>query len=224
MKLILASQGFTTDKIAEEVSRLVGKPLNEINISIINEAYVAISEIKDKRWLIQELGNIQKYIGGIIDFVNLRAYTEEEIRKRLFNADIIYIVGGKQFVLPKLFKETGFDMILKEYAKTKVIMGTSAGSIVLGKQIESYKYWKDRYQIEKEKIEDKTLGLVDFNIIPHYLREDHEKWNKKFLEEVLNDNPFPVYAIQDDQMIIYNEGKIHFVGGNPEIFGKVLTK
>lgn len=220
MKLVLASQGFTTDEIAENVSELVGKSLSSINISIINEAYVVLPEEKDKRWLIQELGNIAKYIGGTIDFVNLRAYTKEEIRKRLVNTDIIYIVGGKQFILPKLFKETGFDEILRECAKNKIIMGTSAGATVLGKQIESAPYWKERYQVEKEKIENKTLGLVEFNIVPHYMREDHKKWNKEFLEEVLRDNPFPVYAIRDDQAIIYDEGKLKFVGGNPEIFGK----
>lgn len=220
MKLVLASQGFTTDEIAENVSELVGKSLSSINISIINEAYVVLPEEKDKRWLIQELGNIAKYIGGTIDFVNLRAYTKEEIRKRLVNTDIIYIVGGKQFILPKLFKETGFDEILRECAKNKIIMGTSAGATVLGKQIESASYWKERYQVEKEKIENKTLGLVEFNIVPHYMREDHKKWNKEFLEEVLRDNPFPVYAIRDNQAVIYNEGKLKFVGGNPEIFGK----
>ena len=140
MKLVLASQGFTTDEIAENVSELLGKPLSNINISIINEAYIVIPENKDKRWLIQELGNIEKYIGGTIDFVNLRAYTKEEIRKRLVNTDIIYIVGGKQFILPNLFKETGFDEILRKCAKNKVIMGTSAGATVLGKQIESAPY------------------------------------------------------------------------------------
>ncbi len=220
MKLVLASQGFITDEIAGDVSKLVGKSLNNINISIINEAYVVIPENEDKRWLIQELCNIEKYIGGTIDFVNLRAYTKAEVRRRLVNTDMIYIVGGKQFVLPNLFKETGFDEILKECSKDKVIMGTSVGATVLGKQIESDKYWKERYQVEKEKIKDKTLGFVDFNIIPHYMREDHKKWNKEFLEEVLRDNLFPIYAVKDNQAVIYDEGKINFVGGNPEIFGK----
>ena len=220
MKLVLTSQGFITDEIAGDVSKLVGKSLNNINISIINEAYVVIPENEDKRWLIQELCNIEKYIGGTIDFVNLRAYTKAEVRRRLVNTDMIYIVGGKQFVLPNLFKETGFDEILKECSKDKVIMGTSAGATVLGKQIESDKYWKERYQVEKEKIKDKTLGFVDFNIIPHYMREDHKKWNKEFLEEVLRDNLFPIYAVKDNQAVIYDEGKINFVGGNPEIFGK----
>ena len=81
MRLALASQGFTTDEIAKKVEELVGKPLEKINVAIINEAYVGLDETRDKRWLIRELANIEKYIGGTIDFVNFRVYDKEEIKK-----------------------------------------------------------------------------------------------------------------------------------------------
>lgn len=219
MKLVLASQGFTTPQIAKEVERIVEKPLERINIAIINEAYVAIPAEKDKRWLINELSLISNYIGGRIDFINLRACSKEEIEKRLSLVDMMYIVGGKQLVLEKLFKETGFAKLLKEFAKTKVIMGTSAGAIILGKQIEKEEYWEKRLGISYQEIEEKTLGLVNFNIIPHYLRGERKKWNKAFYSTILKGNPFPVYAITDTQAIIYEEGKLTFVGGSPkEIF------
>lgn len=223
MKLILASQGFTTDEIAEAVQSLVGKPLEKINIAIINEAYVAIAGDHDKRWIIKELSRIEKQIGGMIDFVNLRAYNKEEVRKRLQHADMMYIVGGKNFILPDLFQETGFDEILREFAEEKVIMGTSAGSIVLGKQIESDAYWKERYGVTNAEIKNKTLGFAEFNIVPHYKRKDHEKWDSNFLDKTLKDNPFPVYAITDEQAVIYENGEISFVGGQPDVFGKTNT-
>lgn len=221
MKLVLASQGFTTDEIAKEVEKLVGKPLKEINIAIINEAYVGLDGTKDKRWLIKELSNIEKYIGGIIDFINFRAYTKEEINKRLNMADLIYIVGGKQHLLEKLFRETDTIDIIKNISNTKVIMGTSAGSIVLGRKITSEKFWEERYPQDKELAKThEELNLVDFNIIPHYMREDRRKWTKDFFERVLEDNEFKVYAIKDSQAVIYNDGKIEFIGGTPDIFGK----
>lgn len=219
MKLVLASQGFTTPEIAKSVAELVGKPLEEINIAIINEAYVAIPKGKDKRWMIKELSKISEYIGGNIDFINLRAYNEEEIKESLSYADMVYIVGGKQLILPELFKETGFDEMLKEFAKEKVVMGTSAGAIALGKQIEVEEYWKQRYGISYQDIKERTLGLTNFNIVPHYLRGERKKWDKQFFDEVLKDNHFDVYAITDDQAIIYEDGDITFVGGMPkEIF------
>lgn len=220
MKLILASQGFMTDEIAKKVEELVGKPLEKINIAIINEAYVAKPETSSKRWLIRELSKLEHYVGGIIDFVNLRAYDKEEVKRRLQNADMMYIVGGKNLILPDLFKETGFDEILKEFAEEKVVMGTSAGSIVLGKQIESDDYWKARYDVTNEEIENKTLGFVNFNIVPHYKSEKHPEVTQKFCREKLQDNPFPVYAITDEQAIVYDNGNISFVGGEPDVFGE----
>lgn len=218
MRLILASQGFTTPEIAKSVAELVGKPLEEINIAIINEAYVGIPGSEDKRWLIRELSLLTDYIGGNIDFINLRAYDKQEIKRRLHNVDVLYIVGGKQLLLPELFKETGFDEMLKEFAQEKVVMGTSAGAIVLGKQIEQEEYWKQRYGKTSKDIKEKTLGFVNFNIIPHYLRGERKKWDKEFFLNVLKDNPFKVYAITDTQAVIYQDGKVSFVGGRPEIF------
>lgn len=218
MKLVLASQGFMTKEIVDSVVNLVNKPKDEIKISIINEAYVGLEENKDKHWLIKELGLIEKNFKGIIDFVNLRAYGIEEIEKRLKDTDIIYIVGGKQFILAKLFKEIGFDNLLKKLAKDKVIMGTSAGSIVLGKTVDSNEYYLDRYKINKKDIEVNNLGFVDFNIIPHYLRADRLKYNEEYYKRILKDNTFKMYAINDNQAIIYNEGQLEFIGGEPGVF------
>ena len=219
MKLVLASQGFMNDKIANEVSKLVGKPLDNINVAIINEAYVVLGGDKSKRWLINELSRIEKYIGGRIDFVNLRAHSKEEIRKRLLDSDLVYIVGGKQFALPSLLKELNLTDVIEEVAKKDiVIMGTSAGANLLGKHIESKDFWKERYDIEEEKIENKTLGLIGVNIIPHYLRKDRSNWTEEFFERTLKDNPFKVYALTDDEALFYDNGKMYFVG-NPRIFG-----
>lgn len=220
MKVILASQGFTTNEMEKEVAKIVDKPAREINIAIINEAMYEIECGRSKRWCIRELSNIEKHIGGKIDFVNFRVHSKNEIRKRLMNADLTYIVGGKQHIYAKLFRETDTIELIREVAEKRVLMGTSAGSIVLGKQIQSENFWKQRYQISLKDIECQELGIVPFNIIPHFLRADHAKWTKEFLENVLVDNPFPVYAITDEQAVSFVDGKIGFIGGEPEIFGK----
>lgn len=164
-------------------------------------------------------------MGGVVDFVNFRAYDNNEIKERLEKADLIYIVGGRQHLLEKLFRETNTINIIKDLAKTKVIMGTSAGSICLGRKITSQKFWDERYPTDKEIARThEELNLVNFNIIPNYMREDHKKWTKEFFERVLSDNEFPVYAIKDSEAVIYNEGKIEFIGGAPDVFGKVIEK
>jgi dipeptidase E len=219
MKLILASQGFTTPEIAEAVAELAGKPLTSLNVAIINEAYTGIAAGRHEGWLINELSLIAQYAKGTISFVNLRAYDIAELEQRLEFADMIYIVGGAQLVLPKLFRESGFDSLLSKLAAKKVIMGTSAGANVLGAHIEDPDYWHDQYDDSGAYLTERFLGLVDFNILPHFEREDHPRRNTEILTPLLKDNPFPLYGVTDSQAVVYDNGATKFVGGNPAQFG-----
>jgi len=220
MKIVLASQGFTTPEIAQKTAELANKQLENLNVAIINEAYVTIDAASDQSWMIDELGNITKYAKGIVAFVNLRAYDTNELKERIDFADVIYIVGGKQVILPKLFKETGFDKILLEAANSKVIFGTSAGANVLGRQIEDVDYWVDQYGSSEEFIGEPSLGLVDFNILPHFERADHPRRNRNVLSSLLKEHPFSLYGVTDKQAVFFDDGEINFAGGEPIKFGK----
>lgn len=219
MKLVLASQGFTTPEIAQATADLVGKPLDELKVAVINEAYVAIAAGRDEGWLINELSLLKQYVKSVF-FVNLRAYELSEIRDRLSSADVVYIVGGTQLVLPQLFKQTGFDKLLAELAQDKVVLGTSAGANVLGSHIPSAEYWEDQYGDPDTYLAELSLGLVDFNILPHYGREDHPRRTEAVLTPLLKDNPFPLYGVSDTQAAIYDNGKVAFIGGEPVKFGR----
>jgi peptidase E len=220
MRLVLASQGFTTPDIAHAVGQLAGKPLQNLNVAIINEAYVGIKPGRHEGWLINELALVAACCKGTIAFVNLRAYDIQQIEQRLEFADVIYIVGGQQLVLPKLFRKTGFDKLLVKLADTKVIMGTSAGANVLGAQIQDAAYWQNQYGTPDQYLAEPALGLVNFNILPHFEREDHPRRTKEVLTPLLQNNPFPLYGVTDTQAVIYDNGTVSFIGGKPAKFGK----
>lgn len=221
MKLVLASQGFTTPQIASAVSGLADKPLEHINIAIINESYTGISSGRDEKWLINELLSITQYVHGVVSFVNLRAYDIKEIEQRLDFADVIYIVGGAQGVLPKLFIETGFGNLLHQLSSKKVIMGTSAGANVLGKNISNPAYWQDQYGQADTYLAYPALGIVDLTILPHWGRSDKPQRTIERLYPLLADAPFPIYAINDEQAVIVDNGNVTFIGGEPAVtFGQ----
>lgn len=222
MKLLLASQGFLTDVIANEVARVVEKKLSEINIAIVNESYLELDREKDKRWVIRELGCLEKYIGGRIDFIDFKRLSKEEISERIEQADLIYFMGGKRNVLARIIREYDLKDIIDDMLETKVVMGTSAGAMIWGKQIESEVYYQERYNKKYQDIVDKDYEIVNFNIIPHYLRKGREKWNEEFFNRTLKNEKFPIYAINDNQMISYVNGRINFIGGEPVVFGKII--
>ena len=219
MKLVLASQGFTTKDIAEATASLAGKSLGSLNVAIINEAYIPIGPGRDQGWLINELSLIIKYVKGDISFVNLRAYSADEVLQRLEFADVIYIVGGSQLILPRLFKDTGFDKILTGLVESKVIFGTSAGACVLGRQINDPLYWRDQYGSVDAYIAEPFLELVDFNILPHFAREDHPRRTSEIVGPLLRDNPFLLYGLSDTQAVIQDGEHRKFIGGDPIVFG-----
>jgi peptidase E len=172
------------------------------------------------RWLIWELGLISQNIGGIISFVNLRAYDLGEIKQRLEFADVIYIVGGMTSVLSKLIRDTGFDKILKKLANDKVIMGTSAGAMVLGRQVQNPEYWRSYYEEVEKFVEAPMLGMVDFNVRPHFGGPNAgEKDTLEFFTPLLENEKFPIYGLRDDQAVISDNGRIKFIGGEPLYLG-----
>jgi dipeptidase E len=221
MKLVLASQGFTTPAVTQRVAELVGKPAADINVAVINEAYTGLGAGVDDRWLVDELRLLAGAVGGTIAFVNLRAYDAAEVEKRLDFADLVYIVGGKQAVLPALFAETGFDDVLRRAAESKIIMGTSAGANILGKQITDEAYWTDQYGTAEPFASLSSLNLVDFNVLPHFERADHPKRTHERLDPLLKNHPFMLYGLTDEQAVIVDGDDVSFVGGEPVVFGVV---
>jgi peptidase E len=160
---------------------------------------------------------------GSVSFVNIRAHDLKEISERLEFADLIYIVGGAQLVLPQLFKATGFDTLLAQLAQTKVIMGTSAGANVLGRHIEDPGYWQDQYGSSDQYLANPYLGLVDFNILPHFERADHPLRTTQRLTPLLKEHTFLLYGVTDTQAVVFNNGATEFLGGKPVVFGNAPT-
>lgn len=92
MKAILSSTGITTPELAKSLSGLVDKPLEQINVAVINEATAV--EPGDKRWSFDEMQNLSKVVGGEIDVINLLALDIKTVEERMGFADVIYVVGG----------------------------------------------------------------------------------------------------------------------------------
>ena len=138
MKLLLASQGFLTDVIANEVARVVEKKLSEINIAIVNESYLELDREKDKRWVIRELGCLEKYIGGRIDFIDFKRLSKEEISERIEQADLIYFMGGKRNVLARIIREYDLKDIIDDIKLVPCHNDTVSENFIKNKENKMY--------------------------------------------------------------------------------------
>ncbi len=210
MKLLLSSAGIRTQELAETLFDLVGKPLENINVAVINEASAV--EPGDKTWFFNEINDLRKYVGGDIDFVDLLALNIDEIKERVAFADVIYVVGGNPDYLLYLYNKTGFASLLKDtLLNEKVYVGSSAGSMVLGRRGSTNEY-QNYYGEDRTFGTTDYLGVVDFVIKPHFEAPDLPKNHKDILLQASAEEQQLIYAVRDDQAVIVSGETVSFVG------------
>ncbi len=212
MKLVLCSEGFHTPNTVQACVELCGKPQSEISVAVINEAYAV--EHGDKRWVLDNLNGVAKNFGGEIDIVSLLALPIQEIEQRIRAKDVIFVLGGNTDYQMYVFQKSGFAKLLPKLLETKVYVGSSAGSMVLGKRVSSHAYHelygeRDDYDITE------YMGLVNLAIKPHMNSSHFPNNRPNKLQEVASGMDFPVYGLQDDSAIVVNDNEITFVGSAP---------
>jgi len=209
MKLLLTSSGITNETIKNECVKLVGKPADKINVAVINEGYAV--EYGDHTWVIEELTQLRSSFGGTFELVNLLALGLETVKSRIAVADLIYVVGGNTDYLMHIFEKTGFNSVLKELLESKVYVGSSAGSMVVGKRISTESYQKIYGEGETFNIE-RYLGLVDLAIKPHLNSAEWPNNREDKLLIVSKDYSGILYGLSDNSAISVHDGNINIVG------------
>lgn len=212
MKLVLCSEGFHTPNTVEACVKLVGKPQARISVAIINEAYAV--EKGDKRWVLNNLNDVAKNFPAELDIVNLLALPIDEVRQRILDKDVIFVVGGNTDYLMHVFEKSGFSKILPELLETKVYVGSSAGSMVLGKRVSTEAY-REIYGEDDDFGVQEYMALVDLAIKPHMHSPHFPNNNPEVLERVTVDVDFPVYGLIDDSAVVVDGDKQEFIGSNP---------
>ena len=213
MKFVLCSEGFHTPNTVEACVKLVGKPQDQISVGIINEAYAV--EKGDKRWVLDNLNSVTNNFSGEIDIVDLLALSMKEVEKRLTDKDVIFVVGGDTDYLMSVYQKTGFDKLLPKLLETKVYVGSSAGSMVVGKRISAAAYRLIYGEDSKWDVSD-YVGLVDLSVMPH-LDSPHFPNRKESLLEAVGNFEGKVYGLRDDSAVVIDGDDIRTIGSEPII-------
>jgi len=142
-------------------------------------------------------------IGIIIDEVDISKVDKQTVEQKLINNDLIFISGGNTFYLLQELKRTGTDMLLvEEIMKGKQYIGSSAGSIILSNNIE---YIKGMDSPKKAPLltNFSSLGVVEFNILPHYQNAPFKNAAKIIIDEYAT--KIDIKPISNNQVIIVKD-------------------
>ena len=211
MKYFLTSSGLKNDDLAEGLSTLLGKPLSDTSVLFVPTA--ANTEGGDKRWLIDNLKEFEKYNFASIDILDISAVTPDMWQKRMKEKDVICVGGGNEVYLAEVFKNHSMKEFLATLPDTKVYMGISAGSMVTGVLMP-----KDLYPeiFPEEDFGTPTapgMEIHPFCFIPHLNSSFFAHIRKGVLEKMKKLFPSSVYALDDGTALAIDEGGIKIVGG-----------
>ena len=180
-KIVLTSCGVIDGKLKEQFYELLNKDISKVKLLFIT---IAVDGEKDtsRTWLEEEYATILDL--GIKEENITEFHYEENVDFSSY--DIIYMIGGNTFYLLKELREKNLDeKIIQAINNGVIYIGSSAGSIILGKTIETALPYDENWV---NLVDFEGLKIVDGIIIPHanrkqdFIKEAKEKYSDKIIE------------------------------------------
>lgn len=154
----------SSEDVMDDIVDKLPKSPKELNLAFINTA--AEVEDGDHWWVKAEKDKLIE-VGFKVDEFSIKGMSKEEIEKRLENKQIIYFCGGNTFYLLDQVIKTGCDEIIKNKIEKGVIyIGSSAGSMIIGKRIDLVSTIDD--QSKAPDLKSTGLEIIDLAILPHW--------------------------------------------------------
>lgn len=195
--ILLTSDGLSSDKLVKVVK-------DEVDLRSFKSAVIittADHEYKGHNWNVNRLTDELNACGLMVDLFD---FDEDDVKK-LDNYEVILINGGNPFyLLDRLNKYLPTNYFQDFVANNKILIGYSAGSVVLQKNI----VLLSKYAVMTNfiNLEDlRGLNLVDVEILPHYAKFSNIFNNfKEICIEYEQANSLNVIKLNDGMGVLYN--------------------
>lgn len=203
-KLILHSDQtlkLTGARDAELLKSLTGKKNPKI-IYIPSATNARLKNFDEKKSYYEKI--------GFSDFVLFEPESSPvQQRSSVFEtADLIHLSGGEVIPFAQRLRTTGCDQLIKDFLQRGgVVLGVSAGAMILGSSFKSSTLFKERGEFL-------GLGLFDFEIVPHL---DEHFPRVDVIEQFASKNKIAIYAMNDGDIVVVH-GKKRRTYGTPKYF------
>ena len=143
-----------------------------------------------------------KKLGASVAEIDISTEAYSTIQAVFEDADVIYFTGGNSFFLMDQLRKTETDELLKkELANGKLMIGELAGAIICAPTIQ-YIEQMDEKPEDYSQEDNEGLDLIDFYVLPHYLTAPFKKITERIMAEFSDLN---ICAINNHQAIIVND-------------------
>lgn len=168
----------SSNLVIDDIVKKLSQDPKELNLAFITTA--AEIEEGEHEWVNEERNKLIE-VGFKIDEFTISGMTKEIILSKLVDKQIIYFCGGNTFYLLDQVIKTGCDKIIREKIKQGIIyIGSSAGSMIVGKRIDLVSEIDDRSKAPDLK--SMGLEIIDLAILPHWGGEVFKEEYKRSFE------------------------------------------
>lgn len=196
MKLFLASEGRhpdTINKLSKFVGGFKGKKIAYIPTAANGEEPFESWKTSSATWqLVQTLG-------AEVTAVQLEDYKNPSVIEVLKGKDILWFAGGSPGYLMYWIRRCELDKALPGLLKKSIYVGSSAGSMVTSKKLNTTEWYFGEGEPGASVIPG--LGLVDFDIYPHYDESVLDYVKKHYTGKKL-------YLLKNGEEIVVDGGKV----------------
>ena len=191
MKLFLCSHFSSVGSLIKE--EIVNKKVAFIPTASLHEGYTGY---------VGSARKLFKKLGASVTEIDISTEAYSTIQAVFEDADVIYFTGGNSFFLMDQLRKTETDELLKkELANGKLMIGESAGAIICAPTIQ-YIEQMDEKPEDYSQEDNEGLDLIDFYVLPHYLTAPFKKITERIMAEFSDLN---ICAINNHQAIIVND-------------------
>ena len=191
MKLFLCSHFSSVESLIKE--EIDNKKVAFIPTASLHEGYTGY---------VGSARKLFKKLGASVTEIDISTEAYSTIQAVFEDADVIYFTGGNSFFLMDQLRKTETDELLKkELANGKLMIGESAGAIICAPTIQ-YIEQMDEKPEDYSQEDNEGLDLIDFYVLPHYLTAPFKKITERIMAEFSDLN---ICAINNHQAIIVND-------------------
>lgn len=154
--IVLTSNGLSSHILIEEMNKRISSGRCALVVTADNV-------YKEKNYHVERLTNELQTLGLRVDCFDFDRQTPAELAEY----DAVEIIGGNPYYLLNSIRQNGFTKMLADFAKSKVIIGCSAGALVLTPTLDLI----DLYSPEMNTVGLNDLTachLTDTQLLPHY--------------------------------------------------------
>lgn len=147
--------------------------------------------------------NALKDCGFEIEILDISVTDENTIKNQINKNDFLFVSGGNTFYLLQELKRKNADIMIIDFInENRTYIGSSAGSIILTKDIK-YIEKMDNKAVAKDLTNNRGLGIIDFYLLPHYKSEPFTD----IAEEIYNDykSIIDIKPITNQQAFVYSD-------------------